>query len=108
MERGTENGLNSQAQRVVINGVKSNLRLVTGGVLRESIMGPVLFTIFIHDLDNGAEKALKKFADGMKLRVVSDNTGQLCCHPVRPAVAGEVVLCEGREKEMPSPAPRKE
>ena len=60
-------------QRVVLNGQSSTWLPVTAGVPQGSILGPLLFLIYMNDLSNNLSSTAKLFADDTSLfSVVND------------------------------------
>ena len=67
MTDSIEQWLTDRRQRVVVDGVVSNWKSVLSGVPQGSVLGPILFLIYINDLDDSITNNVLKFADDTKL-----------------------------------------
>ena len=63
--------LANRKERLVLNGQCSSWVDIRAGVPQGSILGPLLFLIYVNDLSNGLKSECKLFADGTSLLSVA-------------------------------------
>ena len=64
--------LSNRTQSVVVNGTRSGEGKVTSGIPQGSVLGPLLFVIYINDLPLCAKNYVKMFANDVKLFAITD------------------------------------
>ena len=63
-----------RTQAVVIKGQKSNFIDITAGVPQGSVLGPLLFLIYINDLTYNIDSVIKLFADDTSMYLSLNDT----------------------------------
>ena len=58
-----EQWLTDRRQRVVVDGEVSSWKSVLSGVPQGSVLGPILFLVYIDDLEEGVTGNILKFAE---------------------------------------------
>ena len=67
-----KNFLHNRSQRVVVNGKESSSTDVTSGVPQGTVLGPLLFLVYINDLPGRVKSSIRLFADDSYLyRVIN-------------------------------------
>jgi len=72
-------GRENRKQRVVISGKFSKWSDVISGVPHGSVLGPILFIIFVNDIDSGINGRIFKFADETKLFNCVGSSDDIVC-----------------------------
>ena len=72
--------LSNRKQKVRVNGAESQWVPVLSGIPQGSILGPILFSLFVNDLPNEVQSLISLFADDTKIHlplVSDDSSNQL-------------------------------
>ena len=64
--------LSNRSQFTVINGVESSIKKITCGVPQGSVLGPILFLIYVNDIH--------RCVTNCKTRLFADDTSLTICH----------------------------
>ena len=67
LARWIQNWFGHRSQRVAVEGCVSEWRAVTSAIPQESVLGPLLFGIYINDLEEHVTGLISKFADDTKV-----------------------------------------
>lgn len=70
-----QNYLSFRKQRVVVNGTFSNWAEINAGVPQGSVLGPLLFLVYINDICDEVDSDIRLFADDTTIFVFVDNPG---------------------------------
>ena len=68
-----QNYLSNRKQSVVLNGFSSDYSTIDSGVPQCSVLGPLLFLIYINDLEKNIKSNVNLFADDTMLFSVANN-----------------------------------
>lgn len=67
-----DNYLSDRLQRVTTEGYYSQFKVVNAGVPQGSVLGPLLFLLYINDITDNLSTNIKLFADDTSLYVIID------------------------------------
>ena len=63
-----QNWLSGRSQKVVVQGCMSDKVSVTSGTVQGSVLGPLLFLMYVDDFGNGTQSFNNKYADDTKFQ----------------------------------------
>ena len=66
-KRWVHSFLTSRTHEVVVNGTKSETQEVTSGVPQGTVLGPLLFLLYINDIEKNLDSTIRLFADDSAL-----------------------------------------
>jgi hypothetical protein len=69
--------LTGRTQAVVVDGARSNFSPVTSGVPQGSVLGPVLFLLYINDIGHNTTSIVRLFADDCLIYRVIENDNDI-------------------------------